>query len=223
MRFQWLGQLQTVNFVQNAKYTIEYMYSGVQCSAIDVTEVETHVFGSLNVTGLGFMQLSPTVVSQSGPSSCDVRVPVQRVDATTLFDVGPTGPFSGVSNAKLNAILDESGKDLFRAPQPVSSSPPTPSPPTPSPPTPSPPTPSPPTPSPPTPSPPPPAPIPTPAPTPGSCDCGTFSKVTWTQGDCDCVTDPVKVGGLAVLTAGALWLIVAKSSPLHSTIWKTPE
>jgi hypothetical protein len=116
MRFQWLGQLQTVNFVQNAKYTIEYVYTGVQCSAIDVTEVETHVFGSLNVTGLGFMQLSPTVVSQSGPSSCDVRVPVQRVDSTTLFDVGPTGPFSGVPNAKLNAVLDESGKDLFRVP-----------------------------------------------------------------------------------------------------------
>jgi hypothetical protein len=113
---QWLGQLQTVNFVQNAKYTIEYVYSGVQCSTIDATLVQDHVVGGLNREGLGFSYISPPVVSQSGPNQCSVRLFTERVDATTLFDVGPTGPFSGVPNAKLNAVLDESGKDLFRAP-----------------------------------------------------------------------------------------------------------
>jgi hypothetical protein len=113
---QWLGQLQTVNFEQGKKYTIVYEYSGVQCSAIDTTLVQDHVVGGLNQEGLGFAYISPPVVSQSGPNQCLVRLFTERVDPTTLFDVGLTGPFSGIPNAKLNAVLDESGKDLFRVP-----------------------------------------------------------------------------------------------------------
>jgi hypothetical protein len=141
MKLHWLGQLSdTVNFEQGKKYTIVYEYSGVQCSAIDVLETQDIVVGGATNTqgGLGFSLIS-TVVSQSGPSRCEVRITAERVDPTTLISVGPNSPFLGVpSAAKFSAVLDESGRDLFRvsstAPPPQQPPPPTNQPPYPQPP-----------------------------------------------------------------------------------------